>query len=178
MSCHFCLLFILTFVSFASVNPKQISKVNVYINVRDVNEHAPEFSDYYETYVCENAGSGQVRWKSLVDLFSSLLRSASAHPFLAAWNRVRFSYLDRYSGMNDFFQWQLILVVHIIGVLLLSSPPQEVNGEWSLALTSVLLHLLICIAFCFTFVICFFGWPWGGKSVIWSWVFHQCLASL
>ncbi|XP_060133904.1 cadherin-19 [Zootoca vivipara] len=43
-----------------SMNPKQISKVNVYIHVRDVNEHAPEFSDYYETYVCENAGSGQV----------------------------------------------------------------------------------------------------------------------
>lgn len=42
-------------------NAQQISSVPVYVQVLDVNEHAPEFSDDYETYVCENAGSGQVR---------------------------------------------------------------------------------------------------------------------
>lgn len=33
----------------------------MYVQVLNINDHAPEFSEYYETYVCENAGSGQVR---------------------------------------------------------------------------------------------------------------------
>ncbi|XP_026698760.1 cadherin-19 isoform X3 [Athene cunicularia] len=41
-------------------NPEKISEVNVYIQVLDVNDHAPEFPRYYETFVCENAVSGQL----------------------------------------------------------------------------------------------------------------------
>nr|XP_021529223.1 cadherin-19 [Aotus nancymaae] len=42
-------------------NIEQISSIPVYVQVLNINDHAPEFSQYYETYVCENAGSGQVR---------------------------------------------------------------------------------------------------------------------
>ncbi|XP_025942286.1 cadherin-19 isoform X2 [Apteryx rowi] len=41
-------------------NPEKISEANVYIQVLDVNDHAPEFPKYYETFVCENAFSGQL----------------------------------------------------------------------------------------------------------------------
>uniref|UniRef100_A0A4W2GH17 Cadherin 19 n=1 Tax=Bos indicus x Bos taurus TaxID=30522 RepID=A0A4W2GH17_BOBOX len=41
-------------------NIAQISSVPVYVQVLNINDHAPEFSEYYETYVCENAVSGQV----------------------------------------------------------------------------------------------------------------------
>ncbi|XP_054840735.1 cadherin-19 [Eublepharis macularius] len=43
-----------------SMNPKQISNVNVSIQVVDVNEYWPELSEYYEIYVCENAKFGQL----------------------------------------------------------------------------------------------------------------------
>lgn len=39
---------------------EQISSVPVYVQVLNINDHAPEFSEYYEIYVCENAASGQV----------------------------------------------------------------------------------------------------------------------
>ncbi|XP_007486899.1 cadherin-12 isoform X2 [Monodelphis domestica] len=41
-------------------NPSLASKVNVLINVLDVNEFPPEISVPYETAVCENAKPGQV----------------------------------------------------------------------------------------------------------------------
>ncbi|XP_054840670.1 cadherin-12 isoform X2 [Eublepharis macularius] len=41
-------------------NPLLTSKVNVIINVLDVNEFAPEIAVPYESYVCENAKPGQV----------------------------------------------------------------------------------------------------------------------
>ncbi|KAM5220856.1 cadherin-19 isoform 2-T2 [Hipposideros larvatus] len=41
-------------------NVQQISAVPVYVQVLNINDHAPEFSEYYEIYVCENAGSGQI----------------------------------------------------------------------------------------------------------------------
>ncbi|XP_054439862.1 cadherin-19 [Pteronotus mesoamericanus] len=41
-------------------NAEQISSVPVYVQVLNINDHAPEFSDNYKTYVCENAGSGQI----------------------------------------------------------------------------------------------------------------------
>ncbi|XP_066040253.1 cadherin-19-like isoform X2 [Chamaea fasciata] len=40
-------------------NPEKISEANVYIQVLDVNDNAPEFPKNYETFVCENAVSGQ-----------------------------------------------------------------------------------------------------------------------
>ncbi|XP_065608005.1 cadherin-19 isoform X1 [Cyrtonyx montezumae] len=41
-------------------NPEKISEANVYIQVLDVNDHAPEFPKHYETFVCENTVSGQL----------------------------------------------------------------------------------------------------------------------
>ncbi|RLW04503.1 hypothetical protein DV515_00005732 [Chloebia gouldiae] len=41
-------------------NPKQSSQIPVFIRILDINDHAPEFANYYETFVCENAKAGQV----------------------------------------------------------------------------------------------------------------------
>lgn len=41
-------------------NIKQISTVPVYVQVLDINDHVPEFPEYYETFVCESADIGQV----------------------------------------------------------------------------------------------------------------------
>ncbi|XP_034059065.1 cadherin-6-like [Gymnodraco acuticeps] len=40
-------------------NPRQISRVPVYIRVLDVNDNAPTFATIYETFVCENAKANQ-----------------------------------------------------------------------------------------------------------------------
>uniref|UniRef100_H0UU70 Cadherin 19 n=1 Tax=Cavia porcellus TaxID=10141 RepID=H0UU70_CAVPO len=40
-------------------NAQQFSSVPVYVQVLNINDNAPEFSQYYETYVCENADYGQ-----------------------------------------------------------------------------------------------------------------------
>lgn len=41
-------------------NPRQISRVPLYIRVLDVNDNAPTFATNYETFVCENAKANQV----------------------------------------------------------------------------------------------------------------------
>ncbi|XP_021418767.2 cadherin-10 isoform X1 [Oncorhynchus mykiss] len=41
-------------------NPRQTTRVPVFIKVLDVNDNAPEFAMYYETFVCENVQSGQL----------------------------------------------------------------------------------------------------------------------
>jgi hypothetical protein len=41
-------------------NPKQSSRVPLYIKVLDVNDNAPEFAQFYETFVCEKAKADQV----------------------------------------------------------------------------------------------------------------------
>ncbi|NXY69440.1 CADH9 protein, partial [Glareola pratincola] len=41
-------------------NPKQTSQIPVFIRILDINDHAPEFAKYYETFVCENAKAGQL----------------------------------------------------------------------------------------------------------------------
>uniref|UniRef100_A0A8C8SYB6 Cadherin-10 n=1 Tax=Pelusios castaneus TaxID=367368 RepID=A0A8C8SYB6_9SAUR len=41
-------------------NPKQSSQIPVFIKILDINDHAPEFAKYYETFVCENAKAGQL----------------------------------------------------------------------------------------------------------------------
>ncbi|XP_048695635.2 cadherin-6 isoform X2 [Caretta caretta] len=40
-------------------NPKQSSRVPVFIKILDVNDNAPEFAMFYETFVCENAKAEQ-----------------------------------------------------------------------------------------------------------------------
>ncbi|KAM5222404.1 cadherin-19 [Ctenodactylus gundi] len=50
----------LTIIATETYNIQQISSVPVYVQVLNINDHAPEFSQYYETYVCENADYGQV----------------------------------------------------------------------------------------------------------------------
>lgn len=41
-------------------NPRQISRVPVYVRVLDVNDNAPTFATNYETFVCETAKANQV----------------------------------------------------------------------------------------------------------------------
>ncbi|NWQ86569.1 CADH9 protein, partial [Burhinus bistriatus] len=41
-------------------NPKQSSQIPVFVRILDINDHAPEFAKYYETFVCENAKAGQL----------------------------------------------------------------------------------------------------------------------
>uniref|UniRef100_A0A6J0T8D3 Cadherin-6 n=1 Tax=Pogona vitticeps TaxID=103695 RepID=A0A6J0T8D3_9SAUR len=41
-------------------NPKESSRVPVFIKVLDVNDNAPEFAMFYETFVCENAKAEQL----------------------------------------------------------------------------------------------------------------------
>ncbi|XP_069885086.1 cadherin-19 [Dipodomys merriami] len=52
--------FNLSVVAMETENEHQISSIPVYIQVLNINDHAPEFSQYYETYVCENTESGQI----------------------------------------------------------------------------------------------------------------------
>ncbi|XP_006837646.1 PREDICTED: cadherin-19-like [Chrysochloris asiatica] len=53
-------------------------EVPVFVQVLNVNDHAPEFSQYYETYICENADAGQTIQKiSAVDRDESI----EAHHF-------------------------------------------------------------------------------------------------
>lgn len=41
-------------------NPRQTTRVPVFIKVLDVNDNAPEFAMSYDTFVCENVKAGQV----------------------------------------------------------------------------------------------------------------------
>ncbi|XP_028631447.1 cadherin-19 [Grammomys surdaster] len=40
-------------------NVQQVSSAHVYVQVFNINDNAPEFSQFYETYVCENAEPGE-----------------------------------------------------------------------------------------------------------------------
>lgn len=52
ISCFFSLLL--------SDNPKDTTRVPVYVRILDVNDNAPQFAVFYDTFVCENARAGQV----------------------------------------------------------------------------------------------------------------------
>ncbi|KAJ8401508.1 hypothetical protein AAFF_G00384270 [Aldrovandia affinis] len=41
-------------------NPQQSSRIPVFIKVLDINDNAPEFAMFYETFVCENVKAGQL----------------------------------------------------------------------------------------------------------------------
>lgn len=45
---------------FIADNPRQTTRVPVFIKVLDVNDNAPEFAMSYDTFVCENVKAGQV----------------------------------------------------------------------------------------------------------------------
>ncbi|XP_059671567.1 cadherin-9 isoform X2 [Gavia stellata] len=71
-------------------NPKQSSQIPVFIRILDINDHAPEFAKYYETFVCENARAGQlIQTVSAVDkdeppqghkFFFELVPEFAVHP--------------------------------------------------------------------------------------------------
>ncbi|NXL63664.1 CADH9 protein, partial [Chordeiles acutipennis] len=71
-------------------NPKQSSQIPVFIRILDINDHAPEFAQYYETFVCENAKAGQlIQTVSAVDkdepprghrFFFELVPEFAVHP--------------------------------------------------------------------------------------------------
>ncbi|XP_057255407.1 cadherin-9 isoform X1 [Pezoporus wallicus] len=71
-------------------NPKQSSQIPVFIRILDINDHAPVFSKYYETFVCENAKAGQlIQTVSAVDkddpprghrFFFELVPEFAVHP--------------------------------------------------------------------------------------------------
>ncbi|XP_044282203.1 cadherin-10-like [Varanus komodoensis] len=41
-------------------NPKEMTRVSVYVRILDVNDNAPQFAVFYDTFVCENARAGQL----------------------------------------------------------------------------------------------------------------------
>ncbi|NWI60483.1 CAD10 protein, partial [Calyptomena viridis] len=43
-----------------SDNPKDTTRVPVYVRILDVNDNAPQFAVFYDTFVCENARAGQL----------------------------------------------------------------------------------------------------------------------
>lgn len=53
--------FVCVCVYSSSDNHQQMSQVLVYIRVLDVNDNPPALASFYETFVCENAKSGQVK---------------------------------------------------------------------------------------------------------------------
>ncbi|KAM6104496.1 cadherin-9 isoform 3-T5 [Theristicus caerulescens] len=71
-------------------NPRQSSQIPVFIRILDINDHAPEFAKYYETFVCENAKAGQlIQTVSAVDkdeppqghkFFFELVPEFAVHP--------------------------------------------------------------------------------------------------
>ncbi|KAK1793752.1 hypothetical protein P4O66_001486 [Electrophorus voltai] len=61
------------------------TRVPVFIKVRDVNDNAPEFAMYYETFVCENVKAGQlIQTISAVDTDEPLV----AHKFVFSLSTV------------------------------------------------------------------------------------------
>nr|XP_033790872.1 cadherin-6-like [Geotrypetes seraphini]XP_033790873.1 cadherin-6-like [Geotrypetes seraphini]XP_033790874.1 cadherin-6-like [Geotrypetes seraphini]XP_033790875.1 cadherin-6-like [Geotrypetes seraphini]XP_033790876.1 cadherin-6-like [Geotrypetes seraphini] len=56
-------------------NPKDISRVPVFIKVLDVNDNAPELAMFYETFICENAKAGQ-----LIQTISAVDKDDSPQP--------------------------------------------------------------------------------------------------
>ncbi|XP_044282340.1 cadherin-9 isoform X2 [Varanus komodoensis] len=50
----------LTVIATEISNPKQSTQAPIFIRILDINDHAPEFAKYYETFVCENAKAGQL----------------------------------------------------------------------------------------------------------------------
>ncbi|XP_041422178.1 cadherin-10 [Xenopus laevis] len=50
----------LTIIATEINNPKQTTRATVFIEILDINDNAPEFAMFYDTFVCENARAGQL----------------------------------------------------------------------------------------------------------------------
>ncbi|XP_039610844.1 cadherin-10a [Polypterus senegalus] len=73
----------ITVIATETNNPKQMSRVPVFIKVLDVNDNAPEFAMFYETFVCENVKAGQlIQTISAVDTDEPLI----GHKFFFSLN--------------------------------------------------------------------------------------------
>ncbi|XP_068388193.1 cadherin-10 isoform X1 [Eschrichtius robustus] len=49
----------LTVIAAEINNPKEVTRVAVFVRILDVNDNAPQFAVFYDTFVCENARPGQ-----------------------------------------------------------------------------------------------------------------------
>uniref|UniRef100_A0A8C5GHE3 Cadherin-10-like n=1 Tax=Gouania willdenowi TaxID=441366 RepID=A0A8C5GHE3_GOUWI len=75
-------------------NPRQTTRVPVFIKVLDVNDNAPEFAMSYDTFVCENVKAGQlIQTISAVDTDEPLV----GHKFVFSINPTNpnFTIIDR-----------------------------------------------------------------------------------
>ncbi|XP_045703884.1 cadherin-10 [Phyllostomus hastatus] len=50
----------LTVIAAEITNPKEMTRVAVFVRILDVNDNAPQFAVFYDTFVCENARPGQL----------------------------------------------------------------------------------------------------------------------
>ncbi|XP_045141066.1 cadherin-10 isoform X2 [Echinops telfairi] len=50
----------LTVIASEINNPKEMTRVAVFVRILDVNDNAPQFAVFYDTFVCENARPGQL----------------------------------------------------------------------------------------------------------------------
>ncbi|XP_043839796.1 cadherin-19 [Dromiciops gliroides] len=71
----------ITVIATEKNNSQQVSEAHVYVQVLNVNDHAPEFFQYYETYVCEKANAGQ-----LIQTISAMDRDASVEDHRFSFN--------------------------------------------------------------------------------------------
>lgn len=91
---------------FLSGNPRQISRVPVFIKVLDVNDNAPEFAMFYETFVCENVKAGQVYLRSI------RLSASSSISLIGQWMRNEYSINNTNQLINT--EGKIILVICIV----------------------------------------------------------------
>uniref|UniRef100_A0AAY4A2L5 Cadherin-10 n=1 Tax=Denticeps clupeoides TaxID=299321 RepID=A0AAY4A2L5_9TELE len=72
-------------------NAGQITRVPVFIKVLDINDNAPEFAMFYETFVCENVKAGQlIQTISAVDTDEPLV----GHKFAFSLHNPNFTLID------------------------------------------------------------------------------------
>ncbi|XP_036703549.1 cadherin-10 isoform X2 [Balaenoptera musculus] len=62
----------LTVIAAEINNPKEMTRVAVFVRILDVNDNAPQFAVFYDTFVCENARPGQVSTHRLIQTISAV----------------------------------------------------------------------------------------------------------
>ncbi|XP_042524439.1 cadherin-10 isoform X1 [Dipodomys spectabilis] len=58
----------LTVIAAEINNPKETTRVAVFVRILDVNDNAPQFAVFYDTFVCENARPGQVSIQEILTI--------------------------------------------------------------------------------------------------------------